>query len=106
MLTVVLVYRAVFVSSVGWIELNWHLAERRTEPVIAACKRFHSHYGHYPSELQQLVPEYLPQIPHAGYTVMSWGLKYDPERPWLGFNVMFHGIASYDFQTDQWRTNE
>jgi len=58
---------------VGSIELGrwqgeYFLAKSRNEVapvVIAALERYQKDFGHYPDDLQNLVPDYLPAIPHA-----------------------------------------
>jgi hypothetical protein len=100
------IYTLAGVASFAVILLNWRVAEARSKPVIAACKEFHTKYQSYPAELGDLVPEFLPAVPHAGYTLISRRFNYFPSRPAIGFAVMFHGIASYDLQKNKWQTNE
>lgn len=100
------IYMLAGVASFAAILLNWRVAESRSKPVIAACKEFHAKYERYPAHLNELVPEFIPAVPHAGYTLISRRFNYFPNRPAIGFAVMFHGIASYDFQKNKWQTNE
>jgi hypothetical protein len=100
------VYALAGTASFAVILLNWRIAEARSQPVITACKQFHTKYQRYPEELRELVPQFLPAVPHAGYTLISRRFNYFPSRPAIGFAVMFHGIASYDFQENKWRANE
>jgi len=100
------VYALAGIASFVVIQTNWRIAEARSQPVITACKQFHAKYQRYPEELRELVPEFIPAVPHAGYTLISRRFNYFPSRPAIGFAVMFHGIASYDFQENKWRTNE
>jgi hypothetical protein len=105
-LIVASIYILAGVSCLAAIQINWRVAEVRSKPVIAACKQFHQKHQRYPEKLNELVPEFLPAIPHAGYTLISRRFFYSSSRPVLGFAVMFHGVASYDFQTNQWLTND
>jgi len=82
------------------------MAQHRATPVISAVNRYRSEHGHYPTNLNELVPAYLPSIPHAGFTRMSRDFRYYNERPQLYFAGMFHGVFAYDFPTESWRTNE
>jgi hypothetical protein len=100
------IYALVGIASFAVIQINWRIAEARSKPVIAACKQFHAKYQRYPENLSELVPGFIPAVPHAGFTLVSRRLYYFPSRPDIEFAVMFHGVASYDFQTDRWRTNE
>jgi hypothetical protein len=38
--------------------------------------------------------------------VVGHQFGYEAARPSLYFAVMFHGVASYDFQTNSWKTND
>jgi hypothetical protein len=100
------IYALAGIASFAVIQINWRIAEARSKPVIAACKQFHSKYRHYPDALSELVPEFISAVPHAGYTLISRRFYYFPSRPAIEFAVMFHGVASYDFQTNKWLTNE
>jgi hypothetical protein len=100
------IYVLVGIASFAVIQINWRIAEARSKPVIAACKQFHSKYRRYPDALNELVPEFISAVPHAGYTLISRRFYYFPSRPAIEFAVMFHGVASYDLQTNKWLTNE
>jgi len=100
------IYLFLSVATMGVIVLNWHVAQARATPVIAAIDRFYSDRGRYPSTLSELQPRYLTSIPRPGFTWLGRRYGYTSERPQLYFPVMFHGIAAYDFPTAQWRTNE
>ena len=100
------IYMLAGVAFFAVILFNWRVAESRSKPVIAACKEFHAKYERYPAQLSELIPEFIPAVPHAGYTLISRRFSYFPNRPAIGFAVVFHGIASYDFQKNQWQTNE
>ena len=105
-LIVASIYILAGVSCLTAIQINWRVAEARSKPVIAACKQFQQKHQRYPEKLNELVPEFLPAIPNAGYTLISRRFFYSSSRPVLGFAVMFHGVAWYYFQTNQWLTND
>jgi len=105
-LRVAAVYAALFLGTVGIIQSNWWLAERRAGTVIAAINRFHTDQGRYPDSLAELVPAYLSSTPRAGYTKMGSNFYYASSGPQLYFAVMFHGISGYDFRSHSWTTNE
>ena len=92
-------------SAIWYIEINWKVATTRAGPIIAAANQFKSERGRYPSSLNDLIPRYIPAIPPANHFVgRRFGYSADP--PSLYFAVMFHGVASYDFQSQKWLTNE
>lgn len=105
-LQVAAVYMFVFVGILSWINFNWKVAERHAEPVIAACEAYRVKNQRYPESVEKLKPEFLPAVPQAGLTRVSKQFWYSPQRPSLSFAAMFHGVASYDFQTHTWTTND
>ena len=97
---------ALFVATLTLTSLSARQARRRAIPVISAVNRYRSEHGQYPASLEQLVPAYLPSIPHAGFTHISQDFWYYNGRPQLYFAGMFHGVFAYDFPTESWTTNE
>ena len=107
MFRIAVIYALMFVATLALISSNVRLAYHRAVPVISAVSRYHSERGHYPETLDELVPAYLPSIPHAGFTLLSRDFRYiSAERPQLYFPAMFHGVFTYDFSTETWRANE
>ncbi len=100
------VYLCLFVGTMLLLNVNWRLAEHRAAPIIIACKDYRAATGKYPSRLDDLVPRFLPSVPNAKYTLIANKFGYDADRPSLYFAAMFHGVVFYDFQTDNWRTND
>jgi hypothetical protein len=47
-------------------------AENHAAQVIEACRAYQARHGKLPDRLQELVPEFLPAVPPAKYT-LSWG---------------------------------
>ncbi len=99
-------YAGLGLTTLAVINANWRIAEHKAKPIIVACEGFHAKYQRYPQKLDELVPEFLPSIPRAKYTLAARDFGYDNAGPSLYFLVAFHGVASYDFQTRTWRTNE
>ena len=105
-LRIAAVYAALLAGTVLLLSWSARVAQRRATPVIAAVTRYRSEHGQYPASLDELVPAYLPAIPHAGFTRVSRHFHYYDGRPQLCFAGMFHGIFAYDFPTGTWTTNE
>jgi hypothetical protein len=105
-LRVAALYLCVSVLSFTWLVYNVHVAKSRAIPVIAACKQFKAERGHYPAQLDDLIPANLIAIPNARDTLVARRFGYDATRPTLYFPAMFHGVFYYDFQTDSWTTND
>ena len=105
-LGVALIYAALFTSTLGIILSNWRVAQHRAIPVIASIEHFHLDRGRYPTALEELCPSYLRTIPRAGFTLVGRRYGYIADRPQLYFPAMFHGIVTYDFPTQAWKTND
>jgi hypothetical protein len=99
-------FLTIALATFGWLGLNARVAKQNAITVIAACKRFRSEHGRYPSALNQLVPNQLPSLPPARYTVAARKFVYGPEPPELCFAAMFHGVFCYNFQADSWTAND
>ena len=100
------IYALLLVATLSLISASARLAQRRATPVISAVNHYRSEHGQYPRSLDQLVPVYVPSIPHAGFTRTSRDFRYYNGRPQLYFAGMFHGVFAYDFTTETWTTNE
>jgi len=105
-LRIAVVYAILTAATLWWIQFNWKTAQHRAGPLIVACENFRVAKGRYPASLDELVPEFMPTIPNAKYTLLGRHFIYDHDRPALVIAVMFHGVSSYDFPTRSWRTNE
>lgn len=55
-----------------------HYAIKRYEPAIEAIEQYRKDHGQYPSNLKNLVPDYLPSEPRI-YMKFGELLKYDPD---------------------------
>lgn len=47
--------------------LQWKISDANAERVIAACEEYRVANRRYPTNLDELVPEYLPSVPPAKY---------------------------------------
>ena len=103
---IVTVFLCVMFATFGWLILNIRIAKQNAFPIIAACKRFRSENGGYPSDLNQLMPKFIPSVPNARSTLIARRFVYDSDRPELCFAAMFHGVFCYDFRSESWATNE
>ena len=83
------------------------LAMGRAEQVVSAIREYRDANGLYPSDLQQLVPKYLPFVPRPKYAITfntffytSGGSGGQPGLWWI--DVPPHGKRSYDFHKARW----
>ncbi len=62
-------------------------------------ERFKEKTGEYPAQLGSLVPDYLPEVPRARYTVMSGGFYYrrdaGPEPSRKNYRLIFVNEAPF-----------
>jgi hypothetical protein len=85
-------------------------AETHAVRVIEACRAFEARHGMLPSRLEDLVPEFLPAVPRAKYT-LAWG-----EFTYSAFSGSRHtlmyvtlppfGHRVYHFEEAQWSQSD
>lgn len=73
-------YKAVITSfagfaSFGVIYYGKIIAPENAEKIISAVQQFQIKKGHYPNRLEEIVPEFIPEIPIANYS-LSGKFKY------------------------------
>lgn len=71
----------------------------RTKPLIAAIEAFHKQKGRPPKELADLVPQYLPAIPHTGigsYPDYDYTLLKNDTDPWQLSVLCSVGMLNWD----------
>ena len=104
---VALIYLGLLVATITVLVESAKLAKRRAVPVIAAVNRYHAENGRYPATLNDLVPTYLPAIPHAGFTRGGRDFYYGGELPSLSFaGGAGPGMFYYDFSTQSWQASD
>lgn len=106
-ISMIAIYAVMMASVVATISANNRLASRRAEEVVAALKLYRSKTGDYPVHLTELVPEYLPEVPRAKYTLMFDELSYHYEpashHGFLLYTVTPpFGRRTYNLDTDAW----
>lgn len=82
------------------------IAEINGKQIVRACESFYADNGRYPQMLNELVPQYLPSIPHAVNGEFRYHNPDDLEGPapilvWDRFMFQHH---IYDFGRKEWHT--
>jgi hypothetical protein len=102
------IYGAAVVMTIIAVKGNVWLAEKRGARIATAVKRYRAANGAYPERLEQLVPNYLPEIPNCYIRSSSPEFRYlrMPDKPhptlfWVA--VPPFGKGTYDFQDDRLR---
>lgn len=101
---------AVYLTSVilvfAFNAANNRIAQNRAETLVSAVKTFHAKNQRYPKSLQELVPDYIPEVPTAKYTLISSKFWYAPAD---GTAMLFYvetppfGRQTYSFEREEWR---
>ena len=100
-------YLVLGAATLATTRLNAAIAETRAARVIAACRVFELRHGALPNRLEDLVPEFLPAVPRAKYT-LAWGdFTYASSRT-TGHTLMYvalppFGRRIYSFEDGRWR---
>jgi len=87
--------------------LNWannRIAQARAEGLVAEIKTFHFKYGHYPASLEELVPEFIEQVPIAKHTLgFNRFIYYGGKDAMLMYvAIPPFGRPYYNFADDRW----
>jgi len=105
--SMIAIYAVMMASVVLTIRANNRLAQRRAEGIVTALKLYRSKTGDYPVRLTALVPEYLPAVPLAKYTLLfnEFTYHHDPaqRQGFLMYAVIPpFGRRTYSLDTDTW----
>jgi hypothetical protein len=65
-------YLVLGLATFGALRFHAATAETQAARVIDACRAFEARHGTLPDRLEELVPEFLPAVPRAKYT-LQWG---------------------------------
>jgi hypothetical protein len=106
-LRVIAVYVALCGAVLGTIHINNLIARKRANRIVAALKAYKGKHGHYPKRLADLVPEYIPNVPLAKYTLLFNQFHYyydvDDERGSLWYIALPpFGRPIYSLETQTW----
>jgi hypothetical protein len=105
---VIAFYLALSGAVVGTICVNNLIAHKRADRIVAALRAYKGRNGHYPKRLADLVPEYLPSIPLAKYTIMGHAFEYsfdaDKHTGVLEYLIIPpFSRRVYSLETETWR---
>lgn len=86
--------------------INAATAESHAAQIIDACRAYQARRGILPDRLQQLVPEFLPAVPRAKYT-MAWGEFTYFAAPGASHTLVYvtlppFGRRVYNFEQAAW----
>jgi amino acid transporter len=99
------IYTVMVLAVLGSNHLNNRLAQHRAEALIAACKEYRGKYEKFPDKLEDLVPEFIPNVPLAKFTLLWNGFSYVSFEGQHGLRWVAlppFGRPSYHFEEDRW----
>jgi len=65
-------YLLLAIAALAAMQFHTATAENHAAQVIEACRAYQARHGMLPDRLEELVPEFLPAVPRAKYT-LQWG---------------------------------
>jgi hypothetical protein len=83
------VYVVLIVAISALFMVNQKVARSRGETLIAACESYKQVYGNYPDKLEELVPEFVDEMPLSRYSLGFNKFRYrslEPREPNPAFN--------------------
>lgn len=95
---------AVWATNYG----NNQIARQRADMLIEACRRFEAEHHRLPAQLEELVPEFAPEVPVAKYTLSPTVNRFSYITTSSGRHLLFYvdlppfGRPTYSFETGQW----
>jgi len=98
----------LFLGAATFATMRFHTttAETHAARVIEACRAFESRRGNLPDRLEELVPEFLPAVPRAKYT-LAWGAFTYSTSGRTHHTLMYvtlppFGRRIYNFEAARW----
>jgi hypothetical protein len=99
------IYLVMAAAVLGTNYMNNQLAHHRADMVIGAIRQYEVPHRRLPDRLEELVPDFLPSVPRAKYTLVFNSFLYlaSPNRHslvWITFPPF--GRVTYNFEDDRW----
>ena len=96
-------YLLLGLATIGTLRFHEATGRKNAQRVISACESYRRQDGKLPDRLEELVPEFLSDVPPSRYTVLFNHFWYFPDAGLLGY-VVFppFGRRTYNFNTAQW----
>ncbi len=101
------IFLFLFLSLVADVLLENHqvsASKETAKPIIEAVENFHANHNSYPQTMDQLVPDYLRDIPRTkmGFGNKEYGFKNYNNQVELIFRSYLSLGHSYDFKEKSW----
>ncbi|MEE8300301.1 MAG: hypothetical protein V3R28_03240 [Desulfatiglandales bacterium] len=99
------IYFIMAVAIFGSNFINNKIAKYRAERLIEACYKYHNKYQQYPNKLEDLVPDFIPRVPSAKFTLSFNKFRYissDKHHMLTYVHRPPFGRPFYDFEKGKW----
>lgn len=83
------------------------MARESAGSLIVAVEQFHAKHGRYPERLEEMVPEFVAEIPRAKYVVIADRFRYsrsDSRHSLMYVEMPPFGRRIYTFEDRKWTT--
>ena len=92
-------------AAIATVQFHLATAANHAEQVIAACRTYQARHGALPDRLDELVPEFLPKVPSAKYTLQYGQFTYTASAE--AHTLMYvvtppFGRRAYNFEQAKW----
>ena len=93
------------IAILGTFMFNRHLGHVNARLIIKAVEDYRSEQGKYPERLEDLVPQFLPKVPHSAIRLTSTKYYYLYHK---GYHSLMwseappFGRRTYQFETKEW----
>lgn len=108
-----LLYLTMALAILATIRIDLAGARGKADAIVAALKSHQAKTGHYPDTLEQLVPDYLPAIPKARFSLTMNEYRYHVARSdgreshTLSYIAMPpFGFSYYNLEKGQWAVKD
>lgn len=103
------IYLAMAALVIATIRIDLHFARRNADSVAAALRQYQAAHGAYPDKLEALVPDFLPAVPDARFSLTQNRFYYHatPDSHDLSYVVIPpFGLNSYNLEKDRWTVRD
>jgi len=101
-LTMLLMVAVMLSSCESWSASSIEESKKRAEPIIVALEEYFSVHGTFPKRLEDLVPEYIEELPPPTAGTRQW--RYKPRE--RAFSLSFgYGKDHYPNCTFSWSSS-
>lgn len=94
-------------SALGMIAHGNVIARERAESLVMAVEQFNAKHGRYPERLEEIIPEFISEIPKAKYVVIADRFRYfksDSRHSLMYVEIPPFGRRIYTFEDRKWTT--